>query len=147
MSVERAYDLAERMRQLGAEDPEEWAESELTEDIAQEARWLVIRRVREAVTWTNDNVRNLPEVAQLLDAGTDARLVLGAMREVAREAAFAVLDVIDEGADPDAPEDAPGWVVMETRFGDDGEVTFSGRDVGGLHESLGFPNSDGIYQS
>lgn len=147
MTVEREYDLAERMRELGAEDPEEWAASELDEDIAQEARWLVIRRVREAITWTNENVRNVPEVAALLDAGADAGLVLVAMREVARETAFAVFDVIDEGADADAPDDAPGWVLMETRLGEDGGVSFSGRDLGGLHESLGFPDTDGVYRS
>lgn len=147
MSIERDYDLTQRMRELGADDPEGWASSEIEEDIAQEARWLVIRQVREAVTWTTENVRSLPEAAQLLDAGADPAIVLAAIRAVTRETAFSVLDVIDEGGDPDAPDDAPSWALMELRNGSDGDAAFSGRDVGGLHESLGFPDADGRYRS
>jgi hypothetical protein len=43
MTVDRPYELIERMRQLCAPDPEGQARSELGEDIPQEARWLVIR--------------------------------------------------------------------------------------------------------
>lgn len=147
MSFERDYELPQRMRELGAEDPDGWAASELSEDIAQEARWLVIRQVRDAVTWTDKSIRNLPGVPQLLDAGADPAVLLAAVREVARESAFAVLDVIDEGYDPDAPDDAPGWALMELRTREDEEVAFTGREVGGLHEDLGFPDANGVYQS
>lgn len=147
MPIERDYDLTQRMRELGADDPQAWASSEIDEDIAQEARWLVIRQVREAVTWSSENLRSLPEVARLLDAGADPAAVLAAVREVAREAAFSVLEVIDEGGAPDAPDDAPSWALMELRIGSDGEAAFSGRDVGALHESLGFPDADGRYSS
>ena len=41
--------------------------------------------------------------------------------------------VIDEGYDPDAPHDSPGWALTETSA--DSE-TITGRAVGGLHESL-----------
>ena len=41
--------------------------------------------------------------------------------------------VIDEGYDPDAPHDSPGWALSETSA--DSE-TITGRAVGGLHESL-----------
>lgn len=40
---------------------------------------------------------------------------------------------MDEGYDVDAPDDAPGWVLLET---EDPESDVTGRDVGGLHESL-----------
>lgn len=146
MEIERGYDLAERMRQLGAEDPEGWASSKLKEDIAQEARWLVIRQVREAITWTGENLGQIPEVAALLEAGVDAQLVLAAVREVAREAAFTVLDVIDSNEDPDAPEDSPGWMLFEGRLDRGGEPCLTGRDVGALHESLGVPGEDGVYR-
>jgi hypothetical protein len=146
MSFERDYELPQRMRALGAEDPDGWAASEISEDIAQEARWLVIRQVRDAVTWTDEIFRSLPGVPQLLDAGADPAVLLAALREVARESAFAVLDVIDEGYDPDAPDDAPGWALMEVRTQDD-DVAFTGREVGGLHEDLGFPDPNGVYQS
>ena len=44
-----------------------------------------------------------------------------------------MLSVLDEGHDPEAPGDAPGWQLMETGAASD-ELT--GRDVGGLHESI-----------
>jgi hypothetical protein len=40
---------------------------------------------------------------------------------------------VDEGYDPDAPEDAPGWRLMETTAAS-GQLT--GSDVGGLHEDI-----------
>lgn len=146
MTIERDYDLQERMRQLGAQDPEGWASSELDEDIAQEARWLVIRQIRAAVTWTDARLSAYPEVAALVDAGVDQELVLAAVREVAREAAFAALDVIDAGEDPDAPDNSPGWVLLEVRSDAEGEDFLTGRDVGGLHESLGFPDATGAFR-
>ncbi|AZC12869.1 hypothetical protein [Microbacterium sp. ABRD28] len=146
MEIQRGYDLVERMRQLGAEDPEEWASSELEEDIAQEARWLAIRQIREAITWTPEGIRRIPEVTSLLEAGADEQLILAAVREVAREAAFTVLNVIDSTGDPDAPEDSPGWMLLEARVDPEGEPYLTGRDVGALHESLGFPAEDGVYR-
>ena len=44
---------------------------------------------------------------------------------------FAVLSILDEGYDPDAPEDAPGWRLLEGEAESD---QLTGRDVGGLHE-------------
>ena len=41
--------------------------------------------------------------------------------------------VIDEGYDPDAPHDSPGWALIETSS--DSEA-ITGRAVGSLHESL-----------
>lgn len=35
--------LTQRMADLGAPDPGQWASSELAEDIAQQARFLVLR--------------------------------------------------------------------------------------------------------
>ncbi len=48
--------------------------------------------------------------------------------------------IIDEGYDPDAPDDAPGWTLMETDSGDNA----TGRRVGGLHESLPEFDPNGI---
>lgn len=146
MDIHRGYDLTERMRYLGAADPEGWASSELTEEIPQEARWLVIRQIRHAITWRSDELRRLPQVAALVDAGVDPKLVLAAVREVAREAAFRVLDVIDSTGDPDAPEDSPGWMLFEGRVDSNGDLYVTGRDVGGLHEDLGFPDENGEYR-
>ena len=146
MNIERKYELSERMRELGAENPEGWSASELAENIAHEARWLVIRQVREAVTWTEERLTAVPEVAALVDAGADRELVLAAVREVAREAAFSAVEIIDAGEDPHAPDDSPRWVLLEIRSDADGEDFLTGRDVGGLHEDLGFPDATGTYR-
>jgi hypothetical protein len=48
----RAEELAERFRAAGAEEPEEWAASEVEEDIPQLARFLLLRRLwRSAWQW------------------------------------------------------------------------------------------------
>jgi hypothetical protein len=53
-------------------------------------------------------------------------------RSVAYEAVFGTLSVVDEGSDPDADDVCPGWALMEL----DAEGSLSGRQLGGLHESL-----------
>jgi len=135
--VTRKYDLVARMRELGVDDPEGWAESELREDIAQEARWLVLRRIwREIDSWTVDTIAGVPAAQRAVAAGADPADVAQAMRSAAYDAAFSVLVRVDEGYDPEAPPDAPGWLLTEIRFDDSDEGTPSGRDVGGLHESI-----------
>jgi hypothetical protein len=56
------------------------------------------------------------------------------------DAVSSVITVIDEGYDPDAPDNAPGWALAETGSG--GDVT--GRRVSGLHESLLEVDPDGV---
>lgn len=127
--------LTQRMAELGARDPGSWARSEIQRDIAQQARYLALRCTwAKALTpWRDSSTfRRVPELARLLDQGADPDLVAAAVRVVVMEAVGDVIMVIDEGYDPDAPDDAPGWVLAET----DGEGNPTGRDVGGLHESL-----------
>jgi hypothetical protein len=138
MGVARRYGLVERMRELGAEDPEGWARSELTEDIPQEARWLVLRQIwRDSINgWTPESIAAIPAAQRAVGAGADAADVAQTMRAPAYEAAFGVLSLIDEGYDPDAPAEAPGWVLAEIRFDDREESEPSRRTVDGLHEDL-----------
>ena len=83
--------------------------------------------------WRDDStVRRVPGLARLVDQGADPDLVAAAVRVVVMEAVGDVIMVIDEGYDLDAPDDAPGWVLAET----DGAGNLTGREVGGLHESL-----------
>lgn len=44
-----------------------------------------------------------------------------------------MLSVLDEGYDPQAPADAPGWQLMETGAA---SKQLTGRDVRGLHEDI-----------
>jgi hypothetical protein len=74
-------------------------------DVALQARTVFLERVRRIVA----------------ESGT------------AEEAAREILAAIDEGYDPDAAEDAPGWALVEVDL-ETGEET--GRDLAGLLESF-----------
>lgn len=127
-------DLTRRMSELGAPDPASWARSEINDNIPQQARYLFLRNIWPQLIdrYADESViRRLPATARLLDAGASMADLAQALRSVAYETAFAVVDRVDEGYDPDAPVDSPGWRLMET----DAE-RLTGRAVGGLHESL-----------
>jgi hypothetical protein len=133
--------LTQRMAELGAPDPGSWASSEITEGIAQQARYLALRRIWSTTIepWRDQQTpRRYSSLTRLLDNGTDPDLLATAIRQVVLETVFSVISVIDDGYDPTAPGDAPGWALMETRDDEDDEsaMTLTGRDVGCLHESL-----------
>ncbi|WP_433652063.1 hypothetical protein ACQP2C_06200 [Micromonospora zamorensis] len=136
---ESAVSLAERFKELGALDPESWARSEISENIPQLARFMVLRALlREAISpWMDATALGDVAAAQrLIDAGADPHDVLLVARAGAYEAVAAAVLVLDGGGDPKAGEDDPGWHLVET----DGECNPTGREIGGLHESL--PESD-----
>lgn len=84
--------------------------------------------------WRNeDTLRRIPVTARLLNAKADPRDLSQALRLAAYEAVFTVLSVLDEGYDPQAPADAPGWQLMET---DNPSSQLTGRHVGSLHEDI-----------
>ncbi|SDT65401.1 hypothetical protein [Jiangella sp. DSM 45060] len=127
--------LTQRMAELGAPDPEGWASSEVHEDIAQQARFLVLRSLWPEIidAWAGDGVlERVPVAARLLTEGASRESLIQALRLAAYEAVFAVLYRIGAESDEDAPDDAPGWSLIELAA--DGTPT--GRDVGGLYEDL-----------
>jgi hypothetical protein len=127
--------LTQRMTELGAPEPDSWASSEISEGIPQQARYLVLRRIwAKALTpWRDAGMLLRNEtLAQLLSRGADQELLAEAVRGVVFDAVIDVVMTIDEGYDPDAPDDAPGWTLVETSS----EGSATGRNVGGLHESL-----------
>lgn len=149
----KAQRLIERMRQLGAEEPKSWVESEITEDIAQVARFLILRRLRSDIDAWHDNPsawveREVAEVGKkpessssetgralkrMLDVGVSLDDIGRVAKSVALESTFNVLNLIDEAGDPDAEgDDLPGWTLIET----DAEGEATGRLVVGLHEEL-----------
>lgn len=132
---ESALSLAERFKELGALDPESWARSEISENIPQLARFMVLRALwREAISpWTDGAALNDVAAAQrLIDAGADPHDVLLVARAGAYEAVAAAAQILDEGEDPNAREGDPGWHLVET----DAECNPTGREIAGLHESL-----------
>lgn len=128
-------DLTRRMTELGATDPSGWAQSELRENIAQQARFLFLRAMwRDLINPYQQEgaIRRIPAGARLLDSGTSLADLGKLLRVVAYETAFGVVARIDDGHDPDAPDDTPGWVLLETTS----DRNPTGRDLGGLHEDL-----------
>ncbi|MGW3891812.1 hypothetical protein ACWD69_24245 [Micromonospora chokoriensis] len=130
-----AVSLAKRFKELGAQGPEEWARSEIGENIPQLARFMVLRALwREGIsTWMDaSSLSDVSAAQRLIEAGADPHDVLLVARAGAYEAVFAAVGVLDAGGDPDARESDPGWHLMET----DAECNPTGREIGGLHESL-----------
>lgn len=130
--VARLNALVELLRAAGADEPVGWARSEVSENIAQAARFSFLRAVwRDLERWRDPQfVDAYLEEIELDDlARAQIRKVLA---RVAFQVSFEVVMVIDNGEDLDGPEGMPGWRLME--LGHDGEPT--GRDVGGLHESF-----------
>ncbi|MCW3820872.1 hypothetical protein ONA91_41270 [Micromonospora sp. DR5-3] len=137
-----AVSLAGRFRELGAEDPEEWARSEISENIPQLARFMVLRALwREAISpWMDaSNLSDVAAAQRLIDAGADPHDVLLVARAGAYEAVVAAVGIIDGCGDPNARESDPGWHLVET----DAECNPTGREIGGLHESLGETDPSG----
>ena len=133
-------ELTARFENVGAADARGWAESESAEDFAQLARYLALRaawrRMRDAVS----NAMASQGAENLFAAGVSRDEVEGLLRRTVYEVTFELLYLIDEPdgtlhSEPpstDVDDDHPRWTLMEVS--PDGDLT--GRDVGGLHESL-----------
>jgi len=135
--------LTQGMAELGAPEPGSWASSEIMEKIPQQARYLVLRRIwaDALMPWRDPGMlRRNQTLAQLLDRGTDEELLAKALREVVFNAVSGVIMIIDEGYDPDAPDNAPGWTLVET----DSDANATGRQLIGLHESLPDIDPNGV---
>lgn len=158
----RALALIEALKAHGAIDAEEWARSEVSENIAQLTRFLILQRIwsREIAPWSDEPKRWLDRfiqyatprpskifkprpplplfgdaasaVARLREAGVSEEDLGLIARLIAFSVAFDVVNLIDEGRLSDTEGELPGWRLME--IGPDGAPT--ARDVGGLHESL-----------
>lgn len=149
----KARQMVKRMRELGAEDPEAWVESEITEDIAQMARFLILRRLWSDIdawrdkssVWVESEIAKVENKSQssfpesgvalkrMVKLGVSLEDIGRVAQMVAYESTFNVLNLIDEGSEPDGEgHDLPGWALIETNA--EGKAT--GRFVTGLHEDL-----------
>lgn len=150
---QKALELLDRFNALGAGDAELRVRSEIAEDIAQFARYLVLRSLwpdhiepwaRNAGTWVGNVVKaagSQPDdgfaeagraLGRVLAAGVSMTDLGAIARMIAYETAFGVLNHIDEGHDPAAGDDAPGWRLVET----DADGAATGRPIIGLHEDI-----------
>lgn len=139
---QRARALTERFRQLGAKDPESWARSEISENIPQLARFMVLNTIKKEALdyWQRSGTltgvakydRDFEQLLKRLrQAGLQEPEIAYLAQKIAALTAWHVVHVLDEGEDIEAEGKQPGWVLME--IGSDGEPT--GRTIGGLHES------------
>jgi hypothetical protein len=125
--------LTQRLRELGAPDPENWASSELHEDIPQTAAFVAMRNLWPDLIhpWRDPEVlARVPASRALLDAGVAPEVVSKAMCVAAFQGVIGTLWELAGG--DETPAGAPWVRLMEVA--PDGQLT--GRAVGGLHESL-----------
>ncbi|MFG1960060.1 hypothetical protein [Nonomuraea sp. NPDC049028] len=121
---------------LGADNPERRAVSEITENIPQLARFLALRSVWPELigVWVAPgSLETIPAANRLLSNGAYRDDLAQLVRSTTYDAIFGLLyRLTTHGRDDEAPDDSPGWRLMETTA--TGELT--GRAVQSLHESL-----------
>jgi hypothetical protein len=149
---ERTNILMAQFKAVNAPAARAWVRSEISENLPQLATFLFLHDVwvhidsvvDEADMWIGDAL--LPTANPDLPLFTDAGHALRKMKEaglsqaeivaVARLAAYntawGIVHSLDRERAFQAGEGSPGWRLMETNAA--GELT--GRDLGGLHESL-----------
>ncbi|GGF00882.1 hypothetical protein GCM10011611_03080 [Aliidongia dinghuensis] len=152
---QKALELESKYRSLGLDRPEDWIRSEIVEGLPQFTRFLVLRRcwADHVAPWSQDAANWIERVDAPKDGAGDrtreqARQALAAMKSagiatedlgalarfIAHETAIGILNCVDEGHDPVADANAPGWALVET----DATGAATGRTVVGLHEDA-FP--------
>jgi hypothetical protein len=132
---DRAIALADLFERRGAPDPRDWARSQISENIAQMARFLILRRLwRDTVgEWMDpDSLSRTDPARRLLASGANPHDVLLVARAAAYDAMVAVAGMLDAGIDWEIAAEGPGWSLMET----DAEGAPTGRTISGLIESL-----------
>jgi hypothetical protein len=133
-------ELTERFRARGADNPEGWAASEEGENIAQMARYLFLHALWRELSGTLELIAD--DIEALVTSGTCTRAHIEqslASSLVSLGFQFACLlddpagSFSEDGEPRWVQHDEPRWQLME--LSPQGELT--GRDVGGLHESIG----------
>jgi len=142
-------ELTEIFRKLGAEDPEDWARSQIKEGIPQLARFLFLRQAWRCVVpeddpgWIDETismaVRDPNEeyagaghaLASLRKRGATDEELTDLVRGTQAELLFQICCLLDDPGDL-----APGvanvnWALVQTD--DEGNVL---KTIGGLHESV-----------
>ena len=131
----RAVALRARFAELGATDPQEWARTEVEEDVPQLARFLILRQIwRDAINSfeREGQVEMLPAARRLLDAGAEHADVVAIARRAAYDAAYATLYAIDVPHPNLDDESLPEWRLHETA----GDGRHAGRHIDYLHADL-----------
>lgn len=136
---ERQRASAERLRArfeaLGVADADDWAKSEVVEDLPHLACLVLLRSLWHGPIdgWADPGAFDqLPAAQRLLATGAGKEDLVRLARAVAYETAFATLDELSSGRNVNGLGLNIGWTVVES--GADGAPT--GRALSGLHEDL-----------
>ena len=147
---DRFEELTAWFADKGARDPGDWALSEVSEDIAQAARFLFLRAVWQNLHDVADETLNSARGRSLIADGADPDQLRSLVRSGLFALASRLLYLVDEpeGTSWPLPEGGFGsfvdrhdarWRLTETT--PEGDQT--GRDVGALHESILDTGPDG----
>jgi hypothetical protein len=131
-------ELINRMKIAGCKDPFLWAFSEITEDIPQFGRFLVLKNLFEiavdvdrtieyAEVFANDYTALEEKVLQVVDKA----LLKQYLKAYNRGMIGQFIELIDEGND-DCEKDNVDWVLLKT----DSERNHTGQIINGLHENF-----------
>lgn len=144
--------LADIFARLGADDPEGWAQSQVSEGIPQLHRFLALRQFWSAVvseddqSWIDQEIlqyQNDPEapfagggraLLRMLDRGVARADIVDLVRAMQAQLLFDICYKLDDPSFPDDMDDAVddiGWTLVATD--ENGEPT--GTVIDGLHES------------
>lgn len=141
-------ELTDIFSKLGADDPEEWAESQIEEGIPQLARYIFLKGCWDNIikdgdtSWINNQIDNTPvdsrepfsgiahALRRLLDSGADPKDLIDLVRGAQAELLFSFCNQLD---DPDSVEDNQyvNWGLVQ--LDDDDQPT---NFISGLHESV-----------
>jgi len=142
-------ELTSLFRRLGAPDPEDWASSEIKENIPQLARFLFLRSawklivdednyewISETITQSarrpNDPCAGLgPSLRRVLDQGVEKQDINDIVRIKQYELLFGLLYMLDDPSDLEPELGETGWVLDEV----DASGKRTGRIVQGMYES------------
>ena len=128
---QRTQQLLDAFKQLGCDDADRWARSEIEDDIPQLARYRFVSTLwPQMIDSWHDGMPHIPAAQRALDAGVSEDDLTLLARAVAYETVFLMLHHL--GAEHDAADELPSWALAELTPA--GAAT--GRHLAALHEDL-----------
>ncbi len=142
-------ELTSIFRDLGADDPESWADSEVSEGIPQLARFMFLKGAWQRIVpdddtqWIDNVLQNVPPesndpyagaahaMRKMIDAGISKTVIAQLVRATQAEFLFDLCYMLDDPSSVDGNDDYVDWSFVE--LDSDGNP---GREIGGLHESV-----------
>ena len=141
--------LVSIFRELGARDPEEWADSEINEDIPQLARFLFLKGCWDVIvpdtdtSWIDNVLQNFPEtsgqpfaggahaIRRMLAQGCTKADIAELVRCFQAELLLGICYLMADAGSVEGNEEHANWALVE--LDEDGCPK---RPISGLHESV-----------